>query len=180
MEADDHARGLFIDRLNDVFVNYQPESAVAAGVRFRADMSSLSVSKSCKLAGDRLQMSYRFSGEAVGEGVFSTEINLAMPSCDGWGGRYIHQGKIPGGFGQPLELAAMTEITLDDDVLAGSITLSVSSPVAFRAQPHHSVSQSEGGFEKIMQAVTLQLEWLVTIEELVITLEISAQRKEAT
>ena len=51
----------------------------------------------------------------------------------------------------------MTDITLDDDVLGGSVELNVSSPAALHAQPYYSVSQSEGGFEKIMQAVTLEI-----------------------
>ena len=50
------------------------------------------------------------------EHVFSTEINLAMPSCDGMG-EYL-PGNIHGGFGQLLELTHLTEITLDDDTLA--------------------------------------------------------------
>lgn len=177
MEADDHVRGLFVDRLNGVFMHYRHDPSTVGGVHFLADTSCLSVSKSFELAANRLHVSYRFTGEA--EGVFSTELNLAMPSCDGWGGRYIHQGQIPGGFGQPLELAALDEITLDDDVLAGSVTLHLSSPVALSAQPHYSVSQSEGGFEKIMQAVTLKLEWPVTARELTITLEIVVRGKEA-
>ena len=102
--------------------------------------------KIIELAGNRLQVSYWFAAEA--EGIFSTEINLAMPSCDGWGGRYIYRGQIPGGFGQLLELSAMTDITLDDDVLGGSVELNVSSPAELHAQPYYSVSQSEGGFRK--------------------------------
>jgi 4-alpha-glucanotransferase len=74
-----------------------------------------------------------------------------------------------------LELSAMTDITLDDDELGGSIALNVSSPAALRAQPCYSVSQSEGGFEKIMQAVTLKLEWPVIVGELIITLEFSTK-----
>lgn len=168
MIADDHARGLFVDRLNGVLVNYRHAPAAAEGAHFQADVSPLYVSKSFGLAHNRLQLSYRFSGEA--EGVFSTEISLAMPSCDGCAGRYLHRGQVLGGFGQPLVLADMTDILLEDDVLAGSIALNLSSPVTLRAQPHFSVSQSEGGFEKIMQAVTLKLEWPTAVRELVITL----------
>ena len=87
-------------------------------------------------------MSYRFADEA--EGIFSTEINLAMPSCDGWGGRYIYQDQIPCGFGQLLELSAMTDITLDDDELAGSIELKVSSPVIKRATLLFSIAVGRG------------------------------------
>jgi hypothetical protein len=107
--------------------------------------------------------------------IFTTEINLAMPSCDGMGGRYVYQGKIPGGFGQLLELNHLTEIILDDDTLGGSVVLRTSSPVTLRAYPHYSVSQSESGFEKIMQAVTLQVECPTTAEGLNITLEINAR-----
>jgi 4-alpha-glucanotransferase len=116
-------------------------------------------------------VSYRFLPRA--SGVFSTEINIAMPSCDGWGGRYIHDGAILCGFGQLLELSAMTDLTLDDNVLGGSVKLKISSPVALIAQPCYSVSQSEGGLEKIMQAVTLTLEWALRIDEVVVSLEIS-------
>ena len=173
MEADDHARGLFMDRLNGALVNYRHEPSTIHGACFWADVFPLHIKKNYKLADNRLLVSYRFAGEV--EGVFSTEINLAMPSCDGWSGRYIHQDQIPGGFGQLLELSAMTDITLDDDELGGSIALNVSSPAALRAQPYYSVSQSEGGFEKIMQAVTLKLEWPVIVGELIITLEFSTK-----
>jgi hypothetical protein len=45
------------------------------------------------------------------------------------------------------------------EALPGRILLKASAPVALRAQPYHSVSQSEGGFEKIMQGVAIILEW---------------------
>lgn len=107
------------------------------------------------MTGNQLRVSYRFSNQTSTR--FSTEINLAMPSCDGMGGRYTYQNKNPGGFGQLLELTDLTEITLDDDTLGGRVTLKTSSPVQFHARPHFTVSQSENGFEKIMQAVTLLL-----------------------
>jgi hypothetical protein len=53
----------------------------------------------------------------------------------------------------------MKEIMLEDEVLGGSVYLHSSLPCAFTSYPHFSVSQSEAGFEKIMQAVTLVLEW---------------------
>ena len=96
-----------------------------------------------------------------------------MPSCDGPGGRYIHNGEIPGGFGHLLKLSNMSEVTLDDTTLGGKIVLSTSIPAALSAQPHFSVSQSESGFEKIMQAVSLRLEWPVIMQQLIITLSIN-------
>jgi 4-alpha-glucanotransferase len=174
MEPDDHARGLFVDRLNGGFVNYEHEPYIADGAYCQTEMFSAHVKKSIKLTDNRLRVAYRFDDEA--EGVFNTEINLAMPSCDGWGGRYIYRGEIPCGFGQLLELSAMTGITLDDDELPGTIDLSVSYPVALSGQPYYSVSQSEEGFEKIMQAVALKLEWPVMAGEVVIFLSFNTKQ----
>lgn len=173
--ADDHARGLFVDRLNGGFISYEHEPLAADDMLCQAEAFSLHVKKSIGLADNQLQVSYLFADEA--QGIFSTEINLAMPSCDGWSGRYIYQDEIPCGFGEPLELFAMTGITLEDDALAGSIELKVSSPVELRAQPCYSVSQSEEGFEKIMQAVTLILEWPVMAGEVFISLAINPKAK---
>ena len=173
MEVDKDARGLFVDRLNGQAVGYWHKALAVNGPYCHAELLSPQISKSFELVGSQLRVSYQLAEDA--EGMFSTEINLAMPSSDGWGGRYIYQGRIPGGFGQPLELCDMTDITLDDDELHGSIELKVSPPASFRAQPYYSVSQSEGGFEKIMQAVTLRLEWPSTVKELLVFLEIKAK-----
>ncbi|SEK45161.1 alpha-amylase/4-alpha-glucanotransferase domain-containing protein [Nitrosovibrio tenuis] len=173
MEVDGDARGLFIDRLNGDTVDYRHEPFTASGPYCHAEVFSLQISKSFDLVDSRLQVSYRFAADV--EGVFSTEINLAMPSCDGWSGRYVYRGGIPGGFGQLLELRDVVDIALDDDELQGSVELKVSSPASLRAQPYYSVSQSEAGFEKIMQAVTLKLEWPVTMDELLVSLEIKAK-----
>ncbi|MDP1557579.1 MAG: DUF1926 domain-containing protein [Nitrosomonas sp.] len=173
IEVDDHPQGMFIDRLDGLFIDYRRESSTTESISFRAENTLQSMTKTIKLAHNQLQVSYRFA-EELGH-VFSTEINLAMPSCDGMGGRYLYQGEIPCGFGQLLVLSQLTEITLDDDTLKGNIILKTSSPVALQAQPHFSVSQSESGFEKIMQAVTLLLEWPITVQELVVTLEINTR-----
>jgi hypothetical protein len=44
----------------------------------------------------------------------------------------------------------------------------------FTGQPHHTVSQSEAGFEKIMQAVCLTLRWPAPGEWQRITLKITS------
>jgi hypothetical protein len=46
-------------------------------------------------------------------------------------------------------------LTLEDGVLNGRVVLTCGAPATIRAAPHRTVSQSEDGFEKIMQAVTL-------------------------
>ncbi|WP_394808183.1 alpha-amylase/4-alpha-glucanotransferase domain-containing protein [Nitrosomonas sp.] len=173
IEADDHPRSLFVDRLDGTFITYQSKAAALENNHFQSENTAYPIHKHIILDNNQLQVAYRFTAKMAQ--AFSTEINLAMPSCDGMGGRYIYRGEIPGGFGQVLELTGLTEITLDDDTLGGSIVLKTSSPVTFIAQPHFSVSQSESGFEKIMQATTLLLEWPITAQELVITLEINAR-----
>lgn len=175
LEADDYPQGMFIDRFNNIFLCYQQESSTEDRVSFKSTINSLLVRKQFVLHRNQLQVSYQFNKHT--EGVFSTEINLAMPSCDGPGGRYIHNGKIPGGFGHLLKLKDMTEITLDDMTLGGNITLNTSVPVALSAKPHFSVSQSESGFEKIMQAVSIKLKCPVIEQELMITLSINANRE---
>ncbi|MDE2344730.1 MAG: DUF1926 domain-containing protein, partial [Betaproteobacteria bacterium] len=54
---------------------------------------------------------------------------------------------------------SLTEIVLRDEVLGGALRLSANQPGRWRSAPCFSVSQSEAGFEKIMQAVTLHLRW---------------------
>ncbi len=170
---DDHPRSLFIDRLGDTFIAYQYKAPALENIHFQSTNTEYPIHKHIMLDNNRLQVVYRFS--AKHSQIFSTEINLAMPSCDGMGGRYIYQGKIPGGFGQLLKLTNLTEIILDDDTLAGNVILSTSSPVTFIGHPHFSVSQSESGFEKIMQALTIRLEWPVTIHECTVILEINSK-----
>ena len=167
LEIDDHPRSLFVDRLEGAFMNYHHHQS-DDGVHFQSEGSRTSVAKLFEIEGDRVDVSYHFTGELIG--CFSTEINLAMPSCDGWGGRYIYRGEIPGGFGQPLEIDQMDQIILDDDVLGGRLTIKTSSPVRMSSHPHYSVSQSEGGFERIMQSVTLRLDWPVSVGGMTISI----------
>ena len=167
---DDHPRSLFIDRLDDMFITYRSIAAVLENMRFQSDNTEYPIHKQILLDHNRLQVAYHFAAKSAQ--TFSTEINLAMPSCDGMGGRYRHLGKICGGFGHSIELTGMNEITLEDDTLGGHIVLTTSHPVILHARPHFSVSQSESGFEKIMQATTLSLQWPVTAAELTVALTV--------
>jgi 4-alpha-glucanotransferase/alpha-amylase len=109
-------------------------------------------------------------------GYLETELNLAMPSCDGPGGCYIKDGTtVLGGFGQFLDLADVTDISLEDSALQGTLTLDASVPVRLCARPHFTVSQSEGGYEKIMQAVKLKLIWPTAARQLIIALEVKKE-----
>jgi len=129
------------------------------------------IEKRLRLNGECIETHYRFAGENHER--FDVELNLAMPSCDGYTGRYVlENGDMPCGFGQALDLTGCTRLTLDDRVLAGGIVIETSSPVAIKGRPHFTVSQSEGGLEKIMQSACITLSWLVPDEgsELRVTL----------
>jgi hypothetical protein len=130
----------------------RPDRAVFCGLAGTGQ-----VAKTLRLEGDTLVVEYHPGKDCHGRLV--TGIALAMPSCDGPAGRFVHRGEIPCGFGQFLELADMREIWLEDLYLGARLKLACNRPARFAAQPHQTVSQSEAGFEKIMQAVLLSLEW---------------------
>lgn len=118
------------------------------------------ISKRYNVEGRRLSVHYRTMASG---GRLQVRLNLAMPSCDGPAGRHLlADGSIAGGFGEPLALAEATRLTLEDAVLGGAIELTASQAVSLVARPHLTVSQSEAGFEKIMQAVELTLSWPAT------------------
>ena len=134
-----------------------PKAGKTAAATFQGQFGHSSVTKQIALKDAGLNVSYKF--ENVHGGLFRVEINLAMPSCDGPAGRFRIGDDIPGGFAQPLRLASMKDLLLEDEVLGGAIRLTTTVPCRLNTWPHFSVSQSEAGFEKIMQAVTLELTW---------------------
>lgn len=136
-----------------------PAGAVEHAAGFRARCAGGSVEKHLLVQGARLTAWFSLAG--VGAGRLRTELNLALPSCDGFSGRYVLRGEIPGGFGQPLDADEVSELALDDRFMRGTVMLLLSRPAAVRARPLHTVSRSEDGFEKIMQCVTIELEWPV-------------------
>jgi hypothetical protein len=82
-----------------------------------------------------------------------------MPSCDGFSGRYLVGDNIPCGFGQPLDVTRAPRIALDDRFLGGTVTLAATPDARFTGRPYHTVSQSEDGFERVMQSATVTVEW---------------------
>ncbi len=130
------------------------------------------------LPGGTLEKSYRVEGgcltvryrKAATGGRLALVLNLAMPSCDGFLGRYVlESGEIPGGFGDPLRLPACRRLVMEDGVLGGSVVLQVEGTAELAARPHMTVSQSEAGFEKIMQAVEITVTARGTVS---VTLEV--------
>lgn len=150
LDPDPVARVLFVDRQSGQPVQYRRPSVHGA----RAELSGNGIGKTISIDGNRLTVEYRL-GDAVAP--LQTEINLAMPSCDGFLGRYVVNGEVPGGFGQPFTWDNITTLALEDGVLGGKVVLTMDRPLTVRAVPHQTVSQSEDGFEKIMQAVTLHI-----------------------
>jgi 4-alpha-glucanotransferase/alpha-amylase len=180
LEPDAMPRSILVDyRVTEngtrtVVSTYALVSAEEIGpeAHFMAQAEGWQIDKRIRLNRESIETHYRFSGENHEQ--FEVELNLSMPSCDGYSGRYILQnGEMPCGFGQPLDLSGCTRVTLDDRALAGGIGIETSAPVAVKARPLYTVSQSEGGLEKIMQSACVTLTWLVPEEgsELIVTLK---------
>jgi 4-alpha-glucanotransferase len=196
LATDEHRRTLFTDRIaasggrvehggqrvmayssDDIHRKWPLAYRNAPGNRgaqahFISEQASGSISKQVSLHGSRLVVEYRFDGAIPG--IFETELNIAMPGCDGPAGCFTSGGHIYGSFGQRYHLEQCREITLEDEVLGGKLKLASSLPANLHSAPCFSVSQSEGGFEKIMQSVTLQLSWPIAEigKTLTVTLEI--------
>jgi hypothetical protein len=173
---DTRARGLFLDRWRQGEQAQLPAYSLGtgSGIEFEGGCEGLAVAKTVTLNDNRVTVRYALRARSAGR--FETELNLAMPSCDGVLGRYVFEGGIPGGFGQPLSLPTMTTLSLEDGVLGGTLEVLCSPPAALEAGPHHTVSQSEDGFEKVMQAVTLRLSWMVDEGDSDITVALEVRR----
>jgi alpha-amylase/alpha-mannosidase (GH57 family) len=175
MVSDEHGQTLFrdgivLDRKN-FELDYELAETDSSGMTFRAELEGVTVTKRIFLDKNRLGVSYRLNGGS-GAGM-STRIALAMPSCDGFLGRYLEDGQVLGGFGEPVELADADGLVLDDGVLGGNLRLHASQLVQLRGMPFFTVSQSEAGFEKIMQAVMLNLQWSGSDKEVSIMLSVN-------
>ena len=136
------------------------------------------ISKRFDLANDQVAVHWDFTG-LTGQ-LFTTTLNLAMPSCDGFSGRYVlADGSVPCGFGQELQLTGSTRLTLDDGLLSGLLHLSASRPVDIQCRAHHTVSQSEAGFEKIMQAAEITIAWTIPDNDCTLRIQLSVESRES-
>jgi alpha-amylase len=183
LEPDPLPRAIAVDRI----VGAQGESAPvdgyrprepqgdAAEVAFEAQFGAGAIRKRLALADGRLRVEWRCQGLAGSRLV--TQLNLAMPSCDGFGGRYLlADGGIPGGFGQPLALEHAARLTLDDRALDGWLRLEFRPACRVVGGPLHTVSLSEGGFEKIMQAAVVELAFELRTDDETLVLELTPGR----
>ncbi len=175
---DTRPRGLCVDTLIDAFGvrhvlnDYRLVEASVAGVRFITECAGSRFEKIYTLSarGTALQVEYRIeAGPQFGDSRLEIQLNFAMPSCDGYSGRYrLADGHIPCGFGQVLLVDDLLRIRLEDSELGnpddpvnlgGALEIASDRPLHLNAAPHFTVSQSEAGFEKIMQAACLTLNW---------------------
>jgi 4-alpha-glucanotransferase len=182
LAIDQHGKGLFHEKLYPSHIGYEtvePRYAlVSEGNRnliFTAQTYGGTVYKEMQLGKNNLSVGYSF--DKAMRGFLEVELNLSMPSCDGPAGRYWVNGHCPGGFGQLHHFTDLTELALEDDVLGGSIVLHSDQPLIVTARPFFTVSQSEAGFEKIMQAVTLIIHYPFAhdVDALQLSLEIYAK-----
>jgi hypothetical protein len=158
---DARPRQSFMDTL---FVADAPQGIVpqytrsgSTGAVFRADSRPADIDKRFDLDGGILRVTYDI--DAAEPLRWEVELNLAMPSCDGFLGRVRSGGVIAGGFGEDLDHGVASGLELEDGVLRGGVTLAMQPPAVATTRPLHTVSQSEAGFEKIMQACVVTLAW---------------------
>ena len=175
--ADDHPRSSFVDRFDPSSgsPSQHPRYHHHLGDRaaFAGTLGGGRVSKSYTVADGALEARYEL--DTVEGGTLRVELNLAMPSCDGFLGRYVADGEILGGFGQPLDRADARSITLEDGVLGGRVSVNASTACRLTAVPLFTVSQSEAGFEKVMQAVTMVLAFPIGLGQSVLTVRMEAK-----
>lgn len=175
--TDPSPHGLFTDAWTNgeepsSIQNYALVKSGPASMQFQAEIGSGTLTKTISLAGSRIEAHYTAS--QLKDIVMSVKLLLAMPSCDGYAGRYIDaNNQILGGFGKPIELNKAGRLILDDGVLGGHLILGASQSVSISAKPYFTVSQSEAGFEKIMQAVEVNVQWPITEESVTLWLEVN-------
>ena len=166
---DSQPRASFIDELDGAVIG-DYHAPAAASLQF----SRPGIDKSFALDGNRLTVTWQLHGLAGRR--FTTVVNLAMPSCDGFLGRYrLADGTIPCGFGDTLALGATGVLHLDDGVLGGSVTLTLPVLAEISGRPQQTVSQSEAGFEKIMQAVALRLNWAIPADHYTLQIHLNIE-----
>jgi alpha-amylase len=165
--ADTLPRALWLDELDGAALSDYVQENPA-----KLEFTRPGLVKTYALEGSTATVAWHCSGLAGQR--LTTRLNLAMPSCDGFLGRYVRaDGSIPGGFGQPLELADATRLTLEDGVLGGSLELQTSFSAQISGRPQQTVSQSEAGFEKIMQAAEIAFTWQIPAADCTLQLQLT-------
>jgi 4-alpha-glucanotransferase len=171
LEPDRAPRGLFVDAWfaaggpSGEIVRYrcEPLAEKQPAARCAAQLDGLTIEKVYRIERDTLLVRYELTAHRPLAGALAVQLDLAMPSCDGEGGAFVSGGGRLGNFGQPLALSDANALVLDDAVLGGRLELAAMPACHLQAAPLVTVSRSESGFEKIMQATTLSLSWVIAL-----------------
>ncbi|HET9341887.1 MAG TPA: alpha-amylase/4-alpha-glucanotransferase domain-containing protein [Candidatus Eremiobacteraceae bacterium] len=129
---------------------------------------TLAVDKHVELDGDDMLVGYTLAAGDSGtsrNGTWTVSLDVAMPSCDGPGGTYVVDGIKSGGFDGVVERDDVKAVELRDSELGGALEVEVSPAARIDARPLYTASQSEAGFERIMQTATIRISWPVSIPE---------------
>ncbi|MBI5468189.1 MAG: DUF1926 domain-containing protein, partial [Deltaproteobacteria bacterium] len=99
---------------------------------------------------------------------FCVEINLLLPCCEGPVCRYCFTPEFEGepiGLGSTGELKGLKAVELIDTHTGVALKIEAASPVTLWRFPVHTVSLSEGGFEKIYQGSCLAFLFPVSFDK---------------
>ena len=170
LEPDRSPRGMFVDAWYDagghagVLVDYRGEPVPGQpAATCTAQLDGLTIEKTYRIERDTLLVRYAIAARRAVAGALGVQLDIAMPSCEGPGGSFVVNGRRLGGFAQPLHLADANALTLDDVELGGRLELAMMPACELKAAPLRTLSRSEYGLEKIMQAATLELSWVIAL-----------------
>jgi len=170
LETDTHARGNASDivvingEAQDCQGVYQQVSQTDKDFALQIDLQGLQLKKSFALEGSILSVRYQLLATSDVDVLLTSRWNLAMPSCDGPAGCY-HGTEPLGGFGDVYKLDNTASLKVTDDVLQANLHLTLSQAANINLSPLRTVSRSEAGFEKIMQAAVIEPTWVVKLAE---------------
>jgi 4-alpha-glucanotransferase len=170
LEPDRTPRGMFVDAWYDAaghagsVVHYRAETEPGQpAATCTAKLDGLTIEKTYQIERDTLLVRYTLEAERPVAGALGVELDIAMPSCDGPGGSFVVNGERLGGFAHVFRLPDASALILDDAELGGRLELAMMPPCELKATPLTTVSRSEVGLEKIMQATTLGLSWVIAL-----------------
>ncbi len=137
---------LFPDRV----VMHRAAAAYGAGCTVRKTLSMD--------GGNAFKMSYEVVGAEAPNGFFGVELNLILPACDGPLCRYESNADLGGGgigLGSRGRTEGVESLRLVDSWKGVALSIETDRPATLLRHPVHTVSLSEGGFEKIYQGSCL-------------------------
>ena len=170
LSTDTRPRGLFVDAWLPagrpaVSPGYEEKPAPTDGVRLEGKAEELSVAKDIRVIPDGVAATYVLSAAHPARGVFEVRSDVSMPSCDGPGGAFVADGEPLGGLADMLRFEQRSSLDLVDSELGGTLRFEFDPPALVETRPLYTVSQSESGFEKIMQASTIVARWPVAPDD---------------